>query len=121
MEAFTLRGHRGAGVDRGQEEGMGRFKVLPRCQGALQAFCSKVTCYKTPRVPKCARRAHTPLQSVEYGGLHYVVSGGELMQTLLLHLSIVLSPGIIFLLWERQEPGEVFPNVNAPHSCRKDV
>lgn len=68
-----------------------------------------------PRIPECAHCPHTPLQSIEDGGLHDVVAGGKLMQTLLLHLSIVLSfSGIIFLMLGKARVQRGSRNVEMP-------
>lgn len=64
--------------------------------------------------------AHTPLQRVEDGGLHDVVPGGKLVQTLLLYLGIILPSGIIFLLLQEARAGEVRASVGALPSRHKD-
>lgn len=85
---------------------MVKYKGLPRCQGTLQTFHSKITFFapQNSPEPQSVHCAHTPLQRVEDGGLHDVVPGGKLVQTFLLHLGIILSSGIIFLLLQRQGP-----------------
>lgn len=67
--------------------------------------------------PGCAHCSHTPLQSVEDGGLHDVVPGGKLMQALLLHLGVVLSfSGIIFLMLGKARAQRGSFNIEMPCS-----